>query len=222
MVRKPDLLLSVPGRHALNKDCFITRLQVTYPDALIVHRLDLDTSGVMIVARGKDSQRALNALFSERKVEKVYEAWVMGMPTQEAGLIDAPIARDWTNRPRQKLSTEGKPSLTRYRVLESFSRPRSGAAPIGEAQTQVRSMVARLELKPETGRSHQLRIHCASLGHAILGCDLYGSPDVLGRAPRLMLHATRIQFKHPFRDQIMVGHSPTPSIFSSESLLRFM
>ncbi|MEM8490963.1 MAG: pseudouridine synthase [Pseudomonadota bacterium] len=222
MVRKPDQLLSVPGRHALNKDCFITRLQVTYPDALIVHRLDLDTSGVMIVARGKDSQRALNALFSERKVEKVYEAWVVGMPDKEVGLIDAPIARDWHNRPRQKLSPEGKPSLTRYRVLDGFSRPQSDAAAIGDARTRDGSVVARLELNPETGRSHQLRIHCAGLGHAILGCDLYAPPDVLGRAPRLMLHATRIQFRHPFRDQILVGHSPPPSIFSSQNLLRFI
>lgn len=193
LVHKPDLLLTVPGRHPDNRDCMITRLQIRYPDALVVHRLDLDTSGILIVARGKAVHAALSRLFQERRVEKRYRAWVAGTVTADEGEIDLPIARDWLQRPLQKICAEtGRASLTRYRVLE-----RDGQ----------RSF---LELEPVTGRTHQLRIHCNALGHPILGCDLYAPPAILGSAPRLMLHATRIAFPHPVTGATLVGHSPAP------------
>ncbi len=193
LIRKPDLLLSVPGRHPLNYDCMITRLQHSYPDALTVHRLDLDTSGIMLIARGKASQAALSRLFQERAVDKRYRAWVAGRVASDHGKIDFPIARDWENRPLQKICAEtGKKALTYYRVL----RRENGNS--------------LLELQPVTGRSHQLRIHCREIGHPILGCDMYAPPAVLGSAPRLMLHATRIAFTHPESGQKLVGHCPAP------------
>lgn len=193
LVHKPDLLLSVPGRHPVNRDCMITRLQQRYPEALLVHRLDLDTSGIMVVARDKPTQAALSRLFQERAVSKRYRAWVHGRVADDRGSIDLPIARDWENRPRQRIcASDGKPSLTHYRVLE-----RRGAATL-------------LELQPVTGRSHQLRIHCREIGHPIFGCDLYAPPAVLGAAPRLLLHATRIAFRHPATGVELVGHSPAP------------
>lgn len=193
LIDKPDLLLSVPGRHPLNRDCMIDRLRERYSDALIVHRLDLDTSGIMLVARGKAAQGTLSRLFQERRVDKHYRAWVAGSVAGSGGTIDLPIARDWINRPRQKICRrEGRSAVTHYRVLE---------------RRVDRTL---LELHPITGRSHQLRIHCRELGHPILGCDLYAPPAILGAAPRLMLHATRIAFTHPRSDRELVGHSPAP------------
>ncbi|WOJ98439.1 RluA family pseudouridine synthase [Congregibacter brevis] len=193
LIRKPDLLLSVPGRHPLNHDCMITRLQERYPDALVVHRLDLDTSGIMIVARGKPSQAALSRLFQERSVDKQYRAWVAGDVADDEGKIDLPIARDWENRPLQKICAEtGKKSLTYFKVLKREN---------GNSY---------LELQPATGRTHQLRIHCREMGHPILGCDMYAPPAILGSAPRLMLHASRIAFPHPVTGRKLVGHCPAP------------
>ncbi|MEO0436340.1 MAG: RluA family pseudouridine synthase [Pseudomonadota bacterium] len=218
LVRKPDLLLSVPGRHPLNKDCMISRLQLQYPDALTVHRLDLDTSGVMVVARGRDALVKLNRLFQQQAVRKTYRAWVHGLVKHDEGSIDLPIARDWPNRPRQKISSDGKPSLTRFKVLRRI--PAQGAA-VGDSGTKSETVVAKgaaaykgpasyLELYPQTGRSHQLRIHLAHIGHPILGCDLYASNQVLGSAPRLMLHATCLEFTHPYSGKQLVGHSRAP------------
>jgi tRNA pseudouridine32 synthase/23S rRNA pseudouridine746 synthase len=193
LIEKPDLLLSVPGRHPVNRDCMITRLQETYADALVVHRLDLDTSGIMLVARGKAMQGALSRLFQERAVHKRYRAWVAGEVRGSEGTIDLPIARDWENRPRQKIcAASGKHALTHYRV---------------QARRDGRTL---LELYPVTGRSHQLRIHCREIGHPILGCDMYSPPAVLGAAPRLLLHAARIAFRHPVTGRELVGHSPAP------------
>lgn len=193
LIHKPDLLLSVPGRHTLNHDCMITRLQERYPDALVVHRLDLDTSGIMMVARGKASQAALSKLFQERTVEKHYRAWVAGEVPDDEGKVELPIARDWENRPLQKICAEtGKKSLTYFKVL---------------ARKNGNSY---LELQPATGRTHQLRIHCREMGHPILGCDMYAPPAILGAAPRLMLHASRIAFRHPITGCKIVGHSPAP------------
>ncbi|MEM1188652.1 MAG: RluA family pseudouridine synthase [Pseudomonadota bacterium] len=193
LIEKPDLLLSVPGRHPLNRDCMISRLQQNFADALVVHRLDLDTSGVMVVARGKAMQCALSKLFQERKVDKEYRAWVAGEVRRESGSIDLPIARDWINRPRQKIcAASGKSALTHYRVIER------------------RDGHSLLSLTPVTGRSHQLRIHLREIGHPILGCDLYAPPAVLGAAPRLMLHAARIAFHHPATGLEIVGHSRAP------------
>lgn len=180
LVRKPDLLLSIPGRHPLNKDCLITRLQQRYPSASIVHRLDLDTSGIMVIPLNKATHAHISRQFQERRVEKSYVAVVYGLVEQDAGEIDLPIARDWDNRPRQKICHErGKNALTRFEVIER----------LGDR--------TRLLLKPVTGRSHQLRIHMRELGHPILGCDMYAHPQALDMADRLMLHATSLAFEHP-------------------------
>lgn len=193
LVHKPDLLLTVPGRHPDNRDCMITRLQQHYPDALVVHRLDLDTSGILVVARGKQIHAALSRLFQERRVAKRYRAWVAGRVCDDSGEISLPIARDWYNRPKQKICSEtGRASLTRYRVL------------------QRQTNRTYLELEPVTGRTHQLRIHCAEIGHPILGCDMYAPPQTLGSAPRLMLHASKIMLPHPVTGRPLVGHSAAP------------
>jgi tRNA pseudouridine32 synthase/23S rRNA pseudouridine746 synthase len=191
LVRKPDLLLSIPGRHPLNKDSLITRLQVEYPNARIVHRLDLDTSGIMVIPLDKPTHAHISRQFQQRRVEKAYHALVYGRVERDKGEIDLPIACDWNNRPRQKICpANGKPALTRYRVLE-----RSGDR-------------SRLLLSPVTGRSHQLRIHLRELGHPILGCDMYAHEAALAMAPRLMLHATRLGFEHPATGQWLARECP--------------
>lgn len=177
VVDKPAGLLAVPGRGADKQDCLSARLRHDFSDALVVHRLDMSTSGLMVFARGADMQRRLSQLFQERKVEKRYMAVVKGLLETEAGEINLPIAADWPNRPLRKIDTEsGKPSLTRYRVLAR----QDGSS--------------RVELEPYTGRSHQLRIHMAAIGHPILGDALYGD---VHSAPRLLLHASSLGFMHP-------------------------
>lgn len=178
VVDKPAGLLSVPGRLPVCRDCVVSRLQQRYPDALTVHRLDQVTSGVMIYARGASMQAALSALFAARQVLKQYEAWVEGAVMQDHGEIDLPLICDWPNRPRQKVDyAEGKPSLTRWRVTKRDpERHRT-----------------HLQLQPVTGRSHQLRVHLASMGHPIIGDVLYGAAT----APRVQLHATSLAFAHP-------------------------
>jgi tRNA pseudouridine32 synthase/23S rRNA pseudouridine746 synthase len=180
LVRKPDLLLSIPGRHPLNKDCLISRLQQCYPSASIVHRLDLDTSGIMVIPLNKPTHAHISRQFQERRVEKSYIAVVFGQVEQDKGEIDLPIAVDWDNRPRQIICAQrGKQALTRYEVLSRESDR------------------SRLLLKPVTGRSHQLRIHLRELGHPILGCDMYAHDEALAMADRLMLHASTLAFEHP-------------------------
>ena len=192
LVRKPDLLLSIPGRHPLNKDCLVTRLQQLYPSASIVHRLDLDTSGIMVIPLNKPTHAHISRQFQQRKVEKSYHAIVYGVVTEDSGEIDLPIAPDWENRPRQVICRErGRSALTRFEVLER-----------GDDRT-------RMLLKPVTGRSHQLRIHMRELGHPILGCDMYAHPEALAMAPRLMLHATTLAFEHPGTGEWLVGECPT-------------
>jgi tRNA pseudouridine32 synthase/23S rRNA pseudouridine746 synthase len=191
LVRKPDLLLSIPGRHPLNKDCLITRLRQKYPSASMVHRLDLDTSGIMVIPLNKPTHAHISRQFQERRVEKAYEAVVFGEVELDAGEIDLPIAVDWNNRPRQIICSErGKQALTRYSVLS-----REGDR-------------SRLLLRPVTGRSHQLRIHLRELGHPILGCDMYAHEKALAMAPRLMLHATALAFTHPGSGQWLSGECP--------------
>lgn len=188
LVRKPDLLLSVPGRHPLNKDCLVTRLQLRYPSASIVHRLDLDTSGIMVIPLNKASHAHISRQFQQRQVEKCYQAVVWGVLEQECGEVDLPIACDWENRPRQLICHErGRQALTRYDVLER-----------GVDRTRVL-------LRPVTGRSHQLRIHMRELGHPILGCDMYAHPEALAMAPRLLLHATTLAFTHPATGEWLAG-----------------
>jgi len=181
---KPAGMLSVPGRGEDKQDCLSARVQLAYPDARIVHRLDMATSGLMLMARGARAQGQLSQAFAARRVHKRYQALVHGQPDAQPGPwreIDLPIAVDWPNRPRRIICAQtGKPSLTRWRVI----------GPAGDDWT-------RLELEPVTGRSHQLRVHLLAIGHPIVGDALYtlaGSPRT---ASRLMLHATQIGFEHP-------------------------
>jgi len=191
-VDKPVGLLSVPGRGEANRDCVAARVQAETPGALVVHRLDQATSGVMLFGRGALAQRALSIAFAERRVAKRYEAIVHGLVDDNAGEIDLPLLTDWPNRPRQKVDHErGKPSLTRWRVL---SRDEA-------------SSTTRLQLEPVTGRSHQLRVHLAAIGHAIVGDTLY-APSATG--PRLMLHACELRLPHPVDARTLVIVSPLP------------
>jgi tRNA pseudouridine32 synthase/23S rRNA pseudouridine746 synthase len=188
LVRKPTLLLSIPGRHPLNKDCLITRLQQRYPTASIVHRLDLDTSGIMVIPLNKATHAHISRQFQQREVHKSYHALVYGIVAVDAGEVDLPIVCDWERRPLQKICHEhGRSAYTRFEVLERF----------GDR--------SRVLLKPVTGRSHQLRIHMRELGHPILGCDMYAHEIALGMADRLMLHATTLEFTHPSSGEWLHG-----------------
>lgn len=182
---KPSGLLAVPGRGADKQDCLAARVRARYPDALIVHRLDMATSGLMVMARGAAAQRELSRAFAAREVKKRYIAVVAGRleaPPQGWGIIDLPIIVDWPNRPLRIVDhTHGKPSLTRWRVL-------------GHEETGPGT---RVELEPVTGRSHQLRVHLRELGHPILGDALYAPPDVQALSRRLLLHACSLSFVHP-------------------------
>ena len=185
VVDKPSGLLAVPGRGADKQDCLAARVQARFPDALIVHRLDMATSGLMVMARGPAAQRALGKAFAAREVKKRYVAVVAGRldaPSEGWGTIDLPIIVDWPNRPLRIVDHQrGKPSLTRWRVL-GYEEGISGT---------------RVELEPITGRSHQLRIHLRELGHPILGDSLYAPPGVQAQAGRLLLHACSLSFAHP-------------------------
>ncbi len=177
VANKPTGLLSVPGRGADKQDCLSARIQRDFPDALVVHRLDMATSGLMIFARGLQMQRRLSELFRDRFVTKRYVAVVAGTVQAATGEVNLPIAADWPNRPLRRIDAKtGKPSLTRYRVLAQHAD------------------TTRVELTPVTGRTHQLRVHMAAIGHPILGDALYGDP---ASAPRLLLHALSLDLPHP-------------------------
>lgn len=193
LVNKPSGLLAVPGRDACRKDCVARRVESIIPDALIVHRLDMETSGLMVLARGKAAHRTLSMAFQNRVVRKRYIAIVDGMPEPPCGEIHLPLIADWPNRPRQMVDfNRGKPSLTRYRVLEG--NPAS----------------SRVELLPVTGRSHQLRLHMKALGHPILGDTLYAPEETQAKAERLLLHAELLAFPHPVDGQFLSFSSPSP------------
>ena len=180
VVDKPSGLLSVPGRGAHLQDCLATRVQAEFGNALVVHRLDMATSGLMLFARGVEAQRQLSRAFAQRDVHKRYVALVHGRVARDEGEIDLPLTADWPNRPLQKVDREhGKPSLTRWRVID--------------AQADR----TRLELEPVTGRAHQLRVHLLAIGHPILGDALYAPPEVLAASDRLLLHAAQLRFSHP-------------------------
>ncbi|HEX6735740.1 MAG TPA: RluA family pseudouridine synthase [Azonexus sp.] len=194
VVDKPAGLLSVPGRGADKQDCLLSRAQAEFADALTVHRLDMSTSGLLLLARGAAMQSELSRLFRDRQVDKRYVAEVEGHLATDAGEVDLPLICDWPNRPRQKVDfTIGKRSLTRYRTLQ-----RDPQAP-----------TSRVELEPVTGRSHQLRVHLAALGHPIVGDELYGSGS-LENGPRLHLHATELRFVHPLSQKPLHFHCPAP------------
>ena len=189
---KPSGLLSVPGKGPEKADCLRTRVQQVYPEALTVHRLDMSTSGILLMARSAALHRMLSIAFQDREVHKRYIAVVDGQIRDDNTadgddvstwrLIDLPIATDWINRPLQKIDLqEGKPSQTRYRVLSY------------DAATDT----TRLELAPVTGRTHQLRVHLQSIGHPILGDHLYASPETMAKSARLLLHASQLIFTHP-------------------------
>lgn len=196
VVEKPAGVLSVPGRGDAGLDSAAARVQRLHADALVVHRLDMATSGLLLFARGAAVQRALSMAFAARRVHKRYEAVVHGEVAGDAGEVAAPLAADWPNRPRQVVDTaRGRPALTRWRVLER----RDGRT--------------RLELEPVTGRSHQLRVHLQSIGHPIVGDALYGpAEDATGEgAPgRLLLHATRLAFAHPVTGAAVAFASEAP------------
>lgn len=192
IVDKPAGLLAVPGRGPAKADCLAARVQAAFPGALVVHRLDMATSGLMLFARHPAAQRALSIAFAERRVHKRYVAVVAGR-LEGAGEIDLPLIVDWPNRPCSRVDFEhGKPSLTRWRALAS------------DGDT------TRVELEPVTGRSHQLRLHLRELGHPILGDDLYAPPAWRTRAPRLLLHAAELALTHPVSNAPLAQRSPPP------------
>ena len=193
---KPPGLLSEPGRGPDKRDSLLVRAQAVYPDARIVHRLDMLTSGVIVLARETLAHAALSEAFRERAVDKRYEALVHGRPAVDEGEIDLPLVVDWPNRPRQVVChATGKPSLTHYRVV--------GQAPVDGVGT-----LTRIELAPVTGRTHQLRVHLASLGCPIAGDPFYGVEG--DAAPRMMLHARRLEFAHPLTGEPQSFESPVP------------
>lgn len=196
VVDKPEGLLSVPGRGPERADCLIARLRAEFPEVLLVHRLDLDTSGVMVFALTRAAQGHLGRQFEARAVRKVYRARLWGHLFPAQGRVDLPLVVDWPNRPRQHVNHEtGRPAVTDWRVLRH-----EGTAAAGE--TWVRLM-------PQTGRSHQLRVHMAETGHPILGDPLYA--EGAARAfPRLMLHAETLRLRHPASGVMMGFSAPCP------------
>ena len=204
ILNKPSGLLSVPGRGKDKQDCLIARAQSQWPEALTVHRLDMATSGLMVIARGPETQRKLSHAFEIREVSKSYEAIVSGVlqaqVTDSADSaerwqdIQMPLLIDWPNRPKSKVDWEhGKPSHTQWRVMGS-----------------ALENATRVELKPITGRTHQLRLHMMAIGHAILGDALYAPPEVQAQSSRLLLHARILRFKHPVTAKWMVFENKVP------------
>lgn len=180
VVNKPSGLLSVPGKGPELADCLLSRVMKAFPEALLVHRLDRDTSGVMIFALSPMAQRHLGLQFERRQARKTYVAEVWGRVGEKTGVVDLPLVVDWPNRPLQMVDHEnGKPALTEWRVVRYTV---SGT---------------RLRLFPKTGRSHQLRVHMREIGHPILGDPFYAEGPALAAAPRLMLHAESLRLRHP-------------------------
>ena len=192
VVDKPAGLLTVPGRGDALADCLIARLARDFPTVRLVHRLDRDTSGLVVFALTAGAQAHLGRQFEDRAVEKRYAARVWGVPDGGKGRIDLPLTVDWPNRPRQKVCPDtGRPAVTDWRLIRA-----EGAT-------------ARLHLKPRTGRSHQLRVHMATLGHPILGDTLYAEGPARD-FPRLMLHAERLGFLHPETGARLAFAAPAP------------
>ncbi len=194
VVNKPAGLLAVPGRGTDKADCMSLRVQQHFTNALVVHRLDQATSGLMLMARGLVMQRNLNLMFETRKVDKTYVAIAHGLVALDEGCIDLPLAADWPARPKQKVDiTAGKTALTRYKVLARDVQNRS----------------TRLELAPITGRTHQLRVHLCAIGHPIVGDALYGRTTASAHttANRLLLHAQHLALVHPEGGQTLEWHA---------------
>jgi tRNA pseudouridine32 synthase/23S rRNA pseudouridine746 synthase len=188
---KPSELLTVPGKALEHKDSLELRAKRVFPTATIVHRLDMATSGVIVMAMNKDSHRNLSRQFEQRQTSKMYKARVHGKLDKSNGMVDLPLICDWPNRPKQMVDFErGKPSQTLFQVIG----------------TEQNATV--VELTPITGRSHQLRVHMLSLGHPILGDRLYAHPEALAMAPRLQLHACRLGLTHPVTEDKLFFESP--------------
>ena len=195
LAQKPAGVLSVPGLGPRGQDCVAVQLQQRWPDLRVVHRLDMATSGLMVLARGAAAHRTLSMAFERRAVHKQYIAVVSGWVEGESGSIELPLAADWPRRPLQKVDHEqGKPSITRWQVI----------------QRDLEAGLTRLLLEPLTGRSHQLRVHLATIGHPIIGDALYAPPQVQALAPRLLLHASRLAFAHPASGAALVFESAAP------------
>ena len=192
VVNKPAGLLSVPGKGDHLKDCLISRLQAAFPEALLVHRLDMDTSGVIVFARTPAAQRHLGLQFEKRMMKKSYLALVWGQVDGKEGVIDLPLIVDWPNRPLQKVCHEtGRAAVTEWKVLRH-----------DETSTRMR-------LFPQTGRSHQLRVHMRELGHPILGDPFYATGPARD-FPRLMLHAETLRLRHPDGGRSMTFRAKNP------------
>ena len=198
VIEKPAGLPAVPGRPVALHDCVASRVQARWPDALVVHRLDMATSGLMLMARGAAAQRALSHAFAQRQIEKTYLAIVAGLLATAPGQwqeIEAPIGTDWPNRPRRIIDPEqGKNAHTHYRLISH----------------QTAQQTSRVELKPVTGRTHQLRLHLQHLGHPILGDTLYAPAAIQTAAKRLLLHASQLALSHPADGRPMVFNSAAP------------
>jgi tRNA pseudouridine32 synthase / 23S rRNA pseudouridine746 synthase len=192
VVNKPAGLLTVPGKLENRQDCLVTRLQAARWDALTVHRLDCDTSGVIIFARTKQAQGFLGQEFEHRRAQKTYIARLVGRLTPDSGTVDLPLGSDWEYRPRQKVDhAHGRPAVTDWEVTLRT-----------DTETRVR-------LTPHTGRSHQLRVHMLSLGHPILGDQIY-APETLAEHTRLMLHAETLSLHHPSTGERVTFNAKTP------------
>ncbi|MDH5484211.1 MAG: pseudouridine synthase [Gammaproteobacteria bacterium] len=193
VVNKPAGLLSVPGKGSDKQDCMISRAQSEYPQALITHRLDMATSGILVMALDTETHSRMSQLFQNRQVSKTYIAIVDGRPVEAEGKISLPLICDWPNRPRHRVDHElGKASTTLYKTL-SYDE---------QADT------SRIQLTPITGRTHQLRVHMQAIGHVILGDNLYADEANIKKADRLLLHASEIHFKHPVNEQPIDIHCP--------------
>ena len=192
IVNKPAGLLSVPGKDPGKEDCLIDRLRRVFPEVLLVHRLDCDTSGVMVFALNKAAQGNLGQQFEKRQTKKVYLARLWGLLEPKEGTVDLPLCVDWPNRPRQHVNHEqGKPAVTDWRVQRHDGK------------------TTRVRLMPLTGRSHQLRVHMLSLGHPILGDPIYATGEALDY-PRMMLHAESLRLRHPETGKSITYSVPCP------------
>ncbi len=197
-INKPANLLSVPGRGEDVQDCALHRVQIRYAAALLIHRLDEATSGLLLFALSPAMQKAMGAAFEARQVQKIYHAWVHGTNLPEHGVIDAPIAVDWPNRPMRMINAQtGQRAITHFQSLSK--------------NEHYPHILCRLE--PKTGRTHQLRLHMQHIGHPIVGDRLYGLK--LGEAPRLMLHASGLKFAHPLKDGQLIELASTPPFLAS-------
>ncbi|MGH1398226.1 MAG: pseudouridine synthase [Alphaproteobacteria bacterium] len=194
VLSKPSGLLSVPGRGEHLSDCMSTRAQKEYPDALVVHRLDMETSGVFLMARNKAAQGHIGKQFEARTTNKYYITRVWGHVEEESGVIDLPMRCDWDNRPRQMVCFEhGKNAVTEWKVLE-----------------REPNAITRLRLKPITGRSHQLRVHMEEIGYPMLGEVFYAHDAARDAAPRLQLHAEMLEIEHPTTGERIIFTDPAP------------